>query len=99
MGDPLRPAVVGQRFEGAHLCPAPVLSLEESCLRAIGKNWESLGARATAWAAQLSHSELREEAQVTLRRFDEVVALVAGKAPHLRGCHPPPRLKTTDANC
>mmetsp|Transcript_51661 Transcript_51661/g.102699 ORF Transcript_51661/g.102699 Transcript_51661/m.102699 type:complete len:379 (-) Transcript_51661:64-1200(-) len=83
--DPTRPPTIGQRFEGAHHHPAPIQSLEELCLRAIGKNWENLSAKATAWAAQLNHAELREEAQATLRRFNEVVTLTAGKPPSSEG--------------
>merc|ERR1712232_1214529 len=36
-------------FEGAHRHSAPVLSLEESCLRALGRRWKSAGEAAVGY--------------------------------------------------
>lgn len=64
---------LGPRFEGAHLEPAPVLSLEELCLRALGKRWAHLGALALPWAAGRK-DHLRQEVHLALARLDKVNA-------------------------
>mmetsp|Transcript_104410 Transcript_104410/g.336676 ORF Transcript_104410/g.336676 Transcript_104410/m.336676 type:complete len:364 (-) Transcript_104410:159-1250(-) len=66
---------LGPCFEGAHRLAAPVPSLEELCLRAVGCRWASLGPRARAWAAARS-GRLRREAEEALARFQEVAGIL-----------------------
>lgn len=58
----------GTRFEGAHLRAAPVPSLEELCLRAVGKRWKELAPRAAEHAVTLK-KEGGSNVQATLKRF------------------------------
>lgn len=73
---------LGSRFEGAHCRAAPVLSLEESCLRAIGRRWAQVGQSMPAWV-KANHGQLRNEAQTVLSQFAEVDAILhpAEKSP------------------
>jgi len=68
----------GPHFEGAHCQPAPVPSLEELCLRALGSRWERLGALAAPWAAARG-GKLLDEVHAVLDRFAEVAVLNADK--------------------
>lgn len=75
----------GARFEGAHRRAAPVPSLTEACLRAIGRRWQSFEPCVTAHAAlQEALKEggsLCAEARAVLARFrDEAEREAARKA-------------------
>jgi len=59
---------LGPRFEGAHRQRAPVPSLEDLCLRVIGRRWEHLRASVLPWVAN-ERGRLREHARLTLERF------------------------------
>jgi len=61
----------GPQFEGAHRLSAPVLSLGELCLRAVGLRWAHLGDSALRWAAA-HKGEVREEVHAVLARFAKV---------------------------
>merc|ERR1719221_1966958 len=66
----------GPHFEGAHQRPAPVPTLEELCLRALGRQWGILAASVAPWAA--AHGgELRDEVHTMMARFAEVAILSA----------------------
>jgi len=62
---------LGQRFEGAHHQRAPVQSLEEVCLRALGKRWGHLGTTAETWASDHG-GQLRDEVRSAMLRFAKV---------------------------
>ncbi|CAE8641763.1 unnamed protein product [Polarella glacialis] len=64
-------------WEGAHRRSAPVLSLEEMCIRRLGRRWAQLGARAQGFAAL---EGVRPQVRSNLLRLAEVQELVAGKA-------------------
>ncbi|CAJ1432484.1 unnamed protein product [Effrenium voratum] len=65
----------GLGFAGAHKRAAPVRSLEEMCLRHIGRHWKELGERAQLLAAK--ETKLRQEAVSTLQRMADVHELMA----------------------
>eukprot|EP00928_Gymnodinium_smaydae_P009848 TRINITY_DN13682_c1_g2_i4.p1 TRINITY_DN13682_c1_g2~~TRINITY_DN13682_c1_g2_i4.p1 ORF type:complete len:204 (+),score=38.68 TRINITY_DN13682_c1_g2_i4:629-1240(+) len=65
---------LGPRFEGAHKLAAPVPSLEELCLSALGKGWKDGGLGTEAIrrffsGAGQAERELRPETQEVLKRF------------------------------
>lgn len=68
-------------FNGAHRRSAPVRTLEDCCLRHVGRRWEQLGTRVKSWMSEPECS-VRQEALETLRRFDEVATTVEKKGQH-----------------
>ncbi|CAK0792977.1 unnamed protein product [Prorocentrum cordatum] len=58
----------GRGFDGAHRCAAPVLSLEDCCLRRLGRSWARVEAAATEFCAE----RLREQVHSTVARFRRV---------------------------
>lgn len=65
---------LGSRMEGAHARRAPVPSLEETCLRALGRRWEALEERAVSHPALKEGSSLRAEARAFIARFQDSAA-------------------------
>mmetsp|Transcript_19619 Transcript_19619/g.49736 ORF Transcript_19619/g.49736 Transcript_19619/m.49736 type:complete len:389 (-) Transcript_19619:12-1178(-) len=59
----------GTRMEGMHRRSAPVPSLEELCLRALGRRWELLGSRIAECASLAEEGRLREETRAVFERF------------------------------
>eukprot|EP00930_Biecheleria_cincta_P057765 TRINITY_DN43645_c0_g1_i1.p1 TRINITY_DN43645_c0_g1~~TRINITY_DN43645_c0_g1_i1.p1 ORF type:complete len:366 (-),score=72.55 TRINITY_DN43645_c0_g1_i1:128-1225(-) len=68
------------RFAGAHCRPAPVMSLQEFCLRKIGLSWGALGSRAQQLFVGCELDSPGAEAARVIRRLGEVAELRAGKA-------------------
>eukprot|EP00927_Polykrikos_kofoidii_P063035 TRINITY_DN57842_c0_g1_i1.p1 TRINITY_DN57842_c0_g1~~TRINITY_DN57842_c0_g1_i1.p1 ORF type:complete len:384 (-),score=63.88 TRINITY_DN57842_c0_g1_i1:115-1266(-) len=71
--------VCGPRFEGSHRQSAPVRSLGESCLRALGRTWATLGVRAVALVTE-KPDRLPAAACATIARFQEVAERAAAHA-------------------